>query len=706
MKTKLLLLSLLLGATSYANGEEFYEEKQGKESSIRLEESVVSTTGYETTVRNTTKNLTVISNEDLEGKNYSEITDALKKVPGITVNSSVFGTSIDLRGQGMSKSKANVQILVDGVNINPLDTSMGVLPLDNIPVENVERIEVLPGGGSVLYGDGTAGGVINIITKIEAGKVYNNVGVRLGSYGAQEYNVNLGQKLTDKLAVQINYNEKSGDGYRDDSDYDKKYFEGALSYKLNDKNKLTFKYSKMEGDKTNTNSLTKQEIDQDREQSGEEKGKSWTVPGKSKLDREVFSLKYESKLTDNITFNIDPSYQKTENTLSSTSMVFGPFFQPQGQDSVGTFADKKLIINPKLNFKYGDESEFILGFDYKNNKGERTGEPGYLGIYRTYKYDMEKETFAGYALNKYKKGNFEYTQGYRREKSIYKMERYSDKYAKRWPIPLPSTPGYSKVDTFNYDSDTVNDAYELGVNYLYNDTGNIYTRFEGGFRTPGPSEFINKEKVTGEYTFNDLQSETYNTFEIGLKDYVFNSYVSMTTFYTETKDEIVQSGNVPYDWKFYNIGKTTRAGVELFAEQYIGKLTISEGFTYIDAKIKEGNGITNTSGNYVPGVSKYTGNISLTYNFNERFSLGSNTIYRDGYYLNDENTGGKVNNYVVTDITVNYNFDNGLKLYAGINNIFNEMYYTGVYEDSKSSDGKSYSPAPEINYYAGFKYNF
>ena len=347
-----------------------------------------------------------------------------------------------------------------------------------------------------------------------------------------------------------------------------------------------------------------------------------------------------------------------------------------------------------------------MGFDYKNNKAERTGEPGYIGMYRTYKYDMEKETFGGYALNKYKTGNFEFTQGYRREKSLYEIDRYSNKYAPGPPLPVPTTPGYSKIQTFNYDSDIVNDAYELGVNYLYSDTGNVYTRFEGGFRTPGPSEFIDKDKITKDYTFNNLQSETYNTFELGLKDYVFNSYISGTAFYTETKDEITRSGNVPYDWAFYNIGKTRRTGVELFAEQYIGNLTISEGFTYIDAKIKKSDGSSDISGNYVPGVSKYTGNINITYNFNKKLSLGSNTIYRDSYYLNKENTNGKVNDYIVTDLTVNYILDNGLKLYAGINNIFNEMHYIGVDEESSSSDGKSYDPAAEINYYMGFKYNF
>lgn len=49
--------------------------------------------------------------------------------------------------------------------MNSLDTSMTATPINTIAVDNIERIEVLPGGGSVLYGSGTSGGVVNIITK-------------------------------------------------------------------------------------------------------------------------------------------------------------------------------------------------------------------------------------------------------------------------------------------------------------------------------------------------------------------------------------------------------------------------------------------------------------------------------------------------------------------------------------------------------------
>lgn len=69
-----------------------------------------------------------------------------------------------MRGQG-SKSNIAVKVMVNGNAINVLDNSHGVTPLESVNLNNIERIEIIPGGGSVLYGSGTRGGVINIITK-------------------------------------------------------------------------------------------------------------------------------------------------------------------------------------------------------------------------------------------------------------------------------------------------------------------------------------------------------------------------------------------------------------------------------------------------------------------------------------------------------------------------------------------------------------
>ncbi|MGL4955140.1 MAG: TonB-dependent receptor, partial [Cetobacterium sp.] len=78
-----------------------------------------------------------------------------------------------------------------------------------------------------------------------------------------------------------------------------------------------------------------------------------------------------------------------------------------------------------------------------------------------------------------------------------------------------------------------------------------------------------------------------------------------------------------------------------------------------------------------------------------------NTVYSSGYYLNNNNTDGKQNENIVSHLTLNYKPTESLRVYTGINNLFNEKYYNSI-----STDGKEYNPAAERSFYAGFKYNF
>ena len=104
----------------------------------------------------------------------STIEEALSRQAGINfVRSGTGGnpsTNIDMRGQGSSANFA-VKVMVDGILLNTLDNNrlhaagVTISPLDSVAIEDIERIEIIPGGGAVLYGNGTRGGAINIITK-------------------------------------------------------------------------------------------------------------------------------------------------------------------------------------------------------------------------------------------------------------------------------------------------------------------------------------------------------------------------------------------------------------------------------------------------------------------------------------------------------------------------------------------------------------
>ncbi len=124
--------------------------------------------------------VTVISERQMEERGRRMVIDALKDVPGVAVSQSgPYGTT-DLFIRG-SKSR-NVLVLVDGVRVNDPSSPNGKFDFAHLTSENVERIEVVRGSQSVLYGASASGGVINIITKQGTGSPRMTVQGEAGSY--------------------------------------------------------------------------------------------------------------------------------------------------------------------------------------------------------------------------------------------------------------------------------------------------------------------------------------------------------------------------------------------------------------------------------------------------------------------------------------------------------------------------------------------
>lgn len=125
----------------------------------------------------------VLHADDLQKTGATSVQEALKFSTGIITH----GQGPRNISQGTMTSKAVIRgvekgtlVLVDGVPIN----QGGRYNLEDIPVESIDRVEVVRGGGAVLYGSEANGGVINIITK---GKRANTVKAGFGNYGIQNY---------------------------------------------------------------------------------------------------------------------------------------------------------------------------------------------------------------------------------------------------------------------------------------------------------------------------------------------------------------------------------------------------------------------------------------------------------------------------------------------------------------------------------------
>ncbi|TLV21643.1 ligand-gated channel protein [Klebsiella indica] len=127
---------------------------------------VVTATGFEQKIQNAPASISVITKQQIEDKAYRDVTDALKDVPGVVITGG--GSSSDISIRGMSSQYT--LFLVNGKRISSRTTrpnsdnsgiEQGWLP----PLESIERIEVIRGPMSSLYGSDAMGGVINVITK-------------------------------------------------------------------------------------------------------------------------------------------------------------------------------------------------------------------------------------------------------------------------------------------------------------------------------------------------------------------------------------------------------------------------------------------------------------------------------------------------------------------------------------------------------------
>ena len=202
-----------------------------------------------------------VSAKNREKRGYKSVDEALVNVPGL----SFAGGYLSMRGQVPSMGNKHLVVLVDGIPQNGMDNRS--FDLDFIPIEQIEKIEVVPAGGAIMYGGNATSGVINIITKENENKKYwGNAGLQIGSFNERKYKLNYGTNLTENLSIDARYINTDKDGYRDYTKKETEFGEIGAKYKLKDGN-IGFKYIRNERKSTGSGYLTKAQYDDDRRQN-------------------------------------------------------------------------------------------------------------------------------------------------------------------------------------------------------------------------------------------------------------------------------------------------------------------------------------------------------------------------------------------------------------------------------------------------------
>lgn len=204
------LFSMALGLAMSAGHSGVFGQSTG-----RLDPVVVMASRFGDPLLATTSNVTVLTREDIEASGAQTVPDVLRLLAGVDVRplygSMATDTSVDMRGFGEGANLRTL-VLLDGLRLNPLDTDSvdwGLVPLDAI-----DRIEVMSGSGAVLYGDNAVGGVINIITDPQ--RTGTSVQTGVGSKHSGLLSARTSRRSGD-LSASLSVARQTADGWRENN---------------------------------------------------------------------------------------------------------------------------------------------------------------------------------------------------------------------------------------------------------------------------------------------------------------------------------------------------------------------------------------------------------------------------------------------------------------------------------------------------------
>lgn len=381
----MLMSAIILGCVTIGGNTVFAENSTEE---FTLDPMVITATRSEKRDVDVPASTTILSTQDLKNTGAQNLQVALGRVPGL-----IYKTFAP--GGGAMGTMAN-EIAIRGVSNGTLvmlnGTPMnlrGKYFLDAIPVESVERVEIVKGGGSVLYGSEAMGGVINIITKKEFS---NSVSVGYGNYGQQKYSATVGagdlnigytlEKWGDVDTISRSHNK--GDKHTDMTGSEKRNL--FLNYKLNDN--LNFLYNYYETNvrydtwfddayknvpkggalQQNREYVTKQNLVQLNYNDGSIKGNLYY--NQNKLMADGFtnyntSGLYSGKVYDtdekNRTYGAD--LQKEWKLNSKAQLILGGSYQNEFYDNYGTqLTDRHIYsVYGQYDHKFDEKNEFIFG---------------------------------------------------------------------------------------------------------------------------------------------------------------------------------------------------------------------------------------------------------------------------------------------------------------------------------------------------------
>lgn len=605
----------------------------------------------------------VITARDIERSGAATLSDLLRSSPEVRTRDLPGSPNpqIDMRGFGLF-GEHNTRVLLDGVRAREYE--LLTVNWSAIPLSSIERIEILPASSAVLYGGGTTGGTINIVTRAPAsGSRSAELGAGIASHDTVELHGG-GSVAGKSTGLRLHGSHYDTDNYRDNNrvridsaQADMRWTgeAGALNLKLG----ADDQYNGLPG------VISEAQIAANRRQA--------STPNNFATQRGGYlNLGAQARLGP-ADFSAYGGYRERD----TSQVVVGTFFRNRvdTQVAVWTFAPR-LQLRPEFG---SWENALVLGSDFEDWKFDGTSGPAIVG--RPHSTQRTAALYAQHAMTFASQTTL--TLGAREQHARYDV---TDRLN-------PASNGARKHTLH---------AWDISARQSLSTALNVYGRRGSSFRLPNVSDNFNPTfaRVTL------LEPQTARETELGLEGqrsaaWRYRAAVYRFDLSNELFFDPVTLGSV-------NRQPTRRQGFSLEGSwQATTSVAFHANYTYADATFREGTvrGIS-IVGNRVPISPRHTLNAGLSWAFSSYARADVDVHYTgtSAFDADETNTFGReIPAYTVADFKVSVR-RGGWLINTGVRNLFDEKYFN--YGVVTGRPTYSANPAAERTIYVAAQYNF
>jgi len=595
----------------------------------------------------------VYTQDDIKNSNATNIYDFLSQNTSLSLAPSSgnrFSKKISARGYGLTIGSHNLVVTLNGRRLNNIDTSGPEIA--GVNINDIERVEITKGSGSVIYGDSAMAGAIHFYTKKN---IQTKISTTSGNYGVSQTSASVGIN-DEKIDLNISLDNSKHDG-----------FHKAATGGVKDKGKQT-----------------KSSI-----------GGTYTTDGGTEISLDLYrtnsDIRYPNYLSD-AQFEADPTgsgsgsrytYRDAESSTTNFKVK-----RNWGENFEFT-TNRSAIDKESRNFySYSGATVDNYKYDYKSNdylltytNGDIKIDSG-VNIFDGKRAVESTSVSSRNTTSKENLGVFSQLQYFRND-SVFTVGARSEK------VDYNYSPESGTALSGEYDLN----AFDIGINTSLSPNTTIFTNYNHAFQAPLIDRFFISATwpATGQVFNGFVRPSKSRTFNIGLNHLTDNSKTKLTLYRSNIKDEMfLCKSNAASDCGLYgdnlNLDKSHKQGLEL-QNKYVFSPKWSTGlnYAYTIAKIdSDDKGAGALNGKTNPMTSKHNISASVIYSLSNKTNMTLTQKYRSEAFAEEDYANiftKKQPEYNSTNFNFSYSPNDDLSFTFDVENLFENSYGTRLRDD-------------------------